>query len=75
MGAIAFALWKRLALGEPLPLSVAGSGVLFIATSLILFLAGLLGEMIYRLGDLREDRLAQLTSTLSMSNPSPRTPR
>ena len=75
MGAIAFALWKRLALGEALPLSIAGSGVLFIATSLILFLAGLLGEMIYRLGDLREDRLAQLTSTLSMSNPSPRTPR
>ena len=73
--AIAFALWKRLALGEALPLSIAGSGVLFLSASLILFLAGLLGELIYRLGDLREDRLAQLTSTLSMSNPSPRTPR
>ncbi len=73
--AIVYSLWKSFALDEPLPLSIAGSGVLFLATSLILFLAGLLGELIYRLGDLREDRLAQLTSTLSMSNPSPRTPR
>lgn len=60
-GAIVYSIWKWAASAHVLPLPIAGSGVVFLMSSLILVLGGVLGEMIYKLGDLREDQLAQLT--------------
>jgi glycosyltransferase involved in cell wall biosynthesis len=45
----------------PLALTVAGSGVILVFGSLILICSGVLGELIYRLGDLREQQFARLT--------------
>ena len=46
--------------GNPLPISIAGSGVLFVALSFTLLLTGALCELIYRTGDIDLVRLAQL---------------
>ncbi len=46
--------------GNPLPISIAGSGVLFAALSFTLLLTGALCELIYRTGDIDLVRLAQL---------------
>ncbi|MGA1577003.1 MAG: glycosyltransferase family 2 protein [Steroidobacteraceae bacterium] len=44
-----------------LSLPIAGSGMILIASSFILGLSGIIGELIFKLGDLREHRLAALT--------------
>ncbi|MEO7773731.1 MAG: glycosyltransferase family 2 protein [Steroidobacteraceae bacterium] len=45
--------------GQALPL--AGSGLIFLASSIILFCSGAIGELIYNLGDMRESQFARLT--------------
>lgn len=44
-----------------LSLPIAGSGLIFLASSFILGLSGIVGELIFKLGDMREHRLASLT--------------
>ncbi|MFO1426690.1 MAG: glycosyltransferase family 2 protein [Steroidobacteraceae bacterium] len=70
--AIAWALWRWGSGAMPLSLPIAGAGVVFLMSALILVLGGVLGEMVYKLGDLREDRLAQLTGRVSVSGPASR---
>jgi hypothetical protein len=45
----------------PLPLPVAGSGVILVIGALIMVCSGVLGELIYKLGDLREQQFSRLT--------------
>lgn len=45
--------------GQALPL--AGSGLIFLASSIILFCSGAVGELVYNLGDMRERQFARLT--------------
>jgi glycosyltransferase involved in cell wall biosynthesis len=42
-------------------LSIAGTGVIFLTSTIMLLAAGALGELIYKLGDLREHQFSGLT--------------
>ena len=44
-----------------LPLPLAGTGVILLMAAFILFCGGVLGELIYKLGDMREDQFSRLT--------------
>jgi glycosyltransferase involved in cell wall biosynthesis len=44
-----------------MPLPIAGTGLIFLASSVISMLSGALGELIYKLGDMREHQFAALT--------------
>jgi len=46
---------------HPFSLSIAGSGLIFIAGAVILMLSGALAEFVYHLGDMREHDFARLT--------------
>ncbi|MHB8815989.1 MAG: glycosyltransferase family 2 protein [Steroidobacteraceae bacterium] len=45
-------------------LSIAGTGVIFLTSTVMLFASGALGELIYKLGDLREHQFSGLTQHL-----------
>jgi glycosyltransferase involved in cell wall biosynthesis len=45
-------------------LSIAGTGVIFLTSTIMLLAAGALGELIYKLGDLREHQFSGLTQHL-----------
>jgi glycosyltransferase involved in cell wall biosynthesis len=45
-------------------LSIAGTGVIFLTSTVMLLAAGALGELIYQLGDLREHQFSGLTQHL-----------
>lgn len=63
--AIAYSLYTLAQPDTPFPLPIAGSGVIFIASAGILASAGALGELVYRLGDVRELQFARLTRKIS----------
>ncbi len=47
-----------------LPVPIAGTGVLFGALAVILLLGGVLGELIYKTGDISVDKLSSLTAKI-----------
>ena len=59
--AIGYSLAGWLEAPGPLPLPIAGSGVILFVGGLIMVCSGVLGELIYKLGDLREHQFARLT--------------
>jgi glycosyltransferase involved in cell wall biosynthesis len=63
LGAIAlsWSLWQWAATDSPIPLPVAGTGVLFWMSAFILVCGGILGELIYRFGDVRDKDFSRLT--------------
>jgi len=64
-------LWGWGMMGLPLALPVTGTGVLLLMSGFILACGGILGELVYRLGDVREKDFSRLTSrvaTLSHGN-------
>lgn len=64
--ALAWSLIHMLATGAPLALPVAGSGVIFMSSAFIFVCAGALGELAYKLGDLREAEFSALTQRLGL---------
>ncbi|MDE2051804.1 MAG: glycosyltransferase family 2 protein [Gammaproteobacteria bacterium] len=67
LGAAALALgWTcfTLATEGKMSLSIAGTGVIFLTSTIMLLAAGALGELIYKLGDLREHQFSGLTQHL-----------
>ena len=44
-----------------MPLPIAGTGLIFLASAFISMLSGALGELVYKLGDMREHEFATLT--------------
>jgi glycosyltransferase involved in cell wall biosynthesis len=44
-----------------MPLMIAGTGLIFLASAFISMLSGALGELVYKLGDMREHQFATLT--------------
>ena len=54
--ALSMLLWNRL-----LSLPVAGSGVIFMASAFILICGGAFGELVYKLGEIREHHFSKLT--------------
>jgi len=61
---VAYSLWRVYGTAGTLSLAVAGSGVMFLMASIILAGGGVLGEMIYKLGDVRERDFSRLTDTV-----------
>jgi glycosyltransferase involved in cell wall biosynthesis len=51
----------RMFVGHPISLPIAGSGLLFFSSAVLLISSGAFGELVYRLGDMREYKFAQLT--------------
>jgi glycosyltransferase involved in cell wall biosynthesis len=66
LGCTAFTL----ASGGKLSLPIAGTGVLCLTSTVMLLAAGAVGELIYKLGDLREHQFSQLTQHLLVSGRS-----
>jgi glycosyltransferase involved in cell wall biosynthesis len=52
-----------------MPLPIAGTGLIFLASAMISILSGALGELIYKLGDVREHQFAALTLRTNDSAP------
>jgi uncharacterized RDD family membrane protein YckC len=57
-------LLAALPAGGKLSLPLTGSGVIFLTAAVILMAGGTLGELIYKLGDVRPDDFARLTKRL-----------
>jgi glycosyltransferase involved in cell wall biosynthesis len=53
-----------LATAGRMSLSIAGSGVIFLTSTVMLLAAGAIGELIYKLGDVREHQFSVLTQHL-----------
>lgn len=67
LGAAAMALgWTCFTLASQgtMSLSIAGSGVIFLTSTVMLLAAGAIGELVYKLGDLREHQFSGLTQHL-----------
>jgi glycosyltransferase involved in cell wall biosynthesis len=50
-----------------LSLPIAGSGVIFLSSAIVLLASGALGELVYKLGDLREHEFSGLTERLAVA--------
>src|SRR5687767_3778352 len=61
--AIGYAVWLWATSDAPIPLPVAGTGVLLWMSAFILVSGGILGELIYGFGDVRERDFSRLTGT------------
>lgn len=62
--AIVHSLWRWAMVTGKLPLPVAGSGVILLMAAFILACSGVLGELVYKLGDVRERDFSRLTGTV-----------
>jgi len=62
LAAIGHSLWRWAGVAGTLPLPVAGTGILFVMSAFILVCSGIIGELVYKLGDLREHQFSRLTS-------------
>jgi glycosyltransferase involved in cell wall biosynthesis len=67
--ALGFSLWRWGVTGAGMPLPVAGTGVLLLMSAFILVCGGVVGELIYRLGDMRDNHFSRLTQTVWRSDP------
>ena len=73
---LAYALATALARGTLPPLPLVGSGLVFISSSFLMIGSGALAELIYRLGDVREQDFARLTGHIdSFQNPRNLSPK
>jgi glycosyltransferase involved in cell wall biosynthesis len=61
----AYATWSRFVVHHVLSLPIAGSGVIFLMSALILWSSGAVGELVFKTGDMREASYARLTQRLS----------
>jgi glycosyltransferase involved in cell wall biosynthesis len=59
--ALIYALVTAVPAGHHLSLPVAGSGLIFLCSAVVLFSGGAFGELVYRTGDLRQHKFALLT--------------
>jgi glycosyltransferase involved in cell wall biosynthesis len=68
--ALAYSLWQWAMTSAPIPLPVAGTGVLLWMSAFILICGGILGELIYRFGDVRERDFSRLTGKIWLAGPA-----
>jgi glycosyltransferase involved in cell wall biosynthesis len=62
--ALGFSLWRSVSAERSLPLPLAGAGLMLLMSAIILVFAGAIGELIYRLGDIRDRDFSRLTSSV-----------
>jgi glycosyltransferase involved in cell wall biosynthesis len=58
--ALGYTGWTILS-GRPISLSIAGAGLIFFASAVVSMCSGALGELVYKLGDVREQDFSRLT--------------
>jgi glycosyltransferase involved in cell wall biosynthesis len=58
---VSYSMWRWAATEFGLPLPLAGAGVIMIMGAVILVSGGVFGELVYKLGDLREHQFSRLT--------------
>jgi hypothetical protein len=68
--ALAWSLYAMIGKHQALPLPVAGTGLIFLTSAVILVSAGAFGELVYKTGDLREHQFARLTQRVQRGRPS-----
>jgi glycosyltransferase involved in cell wall biosynthesis len=68
--ALAHSLWQLTA-GGSLPLPIAGAGMILIASSLIMICSGAVGELVFKVGDIRPSDFSRLTERVQRSAPDP----
>jgi glycosyltransferase involved in cell wall biosynthesis len=56
--------------GGPISLTLAGSGIIFLMGAVTLMASGTLGELVYKLGDMRPEDFARLTKRMTVASPS-----
>ena len=59
--ALAYSFWVWATNPGPLPLPVAGAGIILLFSAFMLFCSGAVGELVYKLGDVREVEFSRLT--------------
>jgi hypothetical protein len=64
--ALGYSAYNAIATGRPLSLSLAGAGIIFLSSAFIFICAGAIGELTYKLGDLREAEFSALTQRLGL---------
>jgi len=71
LGAVAlvYSLWRWAATDFGMSLPVAGTGVLLLMSAFILICGGVLGELIYRSGDVRDQDYSRLTGKIWRIDP------
>ncbi len=62
--AIGYSVWRWAGPAGTLPLPIAGTGLLLLMSAFILVCGGVLGELIYKLGDVREEQFSRLTASI-----------
>jgi glycosyltransferase involved in cell wall biosynthesis len=65
---LGWSLYVTLGEHEPLPLPVAGTGLIFLTSAVILVSAGAFGELVYKTGDMREHQFARLTQRVQRAS-------
>jgi glycosyltransferase involved in cell wall biosynthesis len=65
--ALGYELFIAFARHGSISLSIAGSGLILLSSALILMSGGAFGELVYRLGDMREHQFARLTARVQHS--------
>jgi hypothetical protein len=69
---IGYTVFQSLAYGRHLSLPLAGAGIIFMTSAFIFICAGALGELAYKLSDMREADFSALTQRLGLrSTPLP----
>jgi glycosyltransferase involved in cell wall biosynthesis len=62
--ALGYSVLKTLLGTAPFSLSIAGSGLIFLSSAVILISGGAFGELVYKTGDLRQNDFARLTRSI-----------
>ncbi|MGH8223089.1 MAG: glycosyltransferase family 2 protein [Woeseiaceae bacterium] len=68
--ALGYALWRWAATDYGMSLPLAGTGVLLLTSAFILVCGGVLGELIYRAGDVRDQDFSRLTGRVWHKGPN-----
>jgi glycosyltransferase involved in cell wall biosynthesis len=68
--ALGYSLWSWGFTDRGLPLPVAGTGLLLLMSAFIFVCGGAMGELIYRLGDVREREFSRLTARVARPAPA-----
>ncbi len=64
MFALVYALWDLAKPAGVLSLPIAGTGVILLMAAIILVCGGVIGEIVYKLGDVREHHFSRLTKSV-----------
>jgi glycosyltransferase involved in cell wall biosynthesis len=59
--AIAYSIWQMMTGAGTLQMPLAGAGVILLTSSIIMAASGVIGELVYKLGDMRPHEFSRLT--------------